>query len=101
MLDCLARLLPQSQSHSPSQLPRLPLPEWLARVRSDPDLDANPAGRLLGFLEESFAQLGTGELVLGTEQAREVSAVLRGVGAVDEGLVGRYVAAWRGQGVLR
>ena len=101
MLDSLSRLLPPSPSSSSSPLPLLPFPEWLARVRSeDSDLDANPAGRLLGFLEETFALLGTGELVLGTERAREVSGVLRGMGAVDEELVGRYVASWRAQGVL-
>lgn len=38
--------------------------------------------------------------MLDTEKARQVSKVLREVGEVDEGLVGRYVAFWRAEGVL-
>ena len=99
MLECLSRLLSLSSPTSP--LPLIPLPAWLTRVRSqDSNPDANPAARLLGFLEESFSQLGTGKLVLGTERAREVSGTLSGVGAVSEELVGRYVAFWRAEGAL-
>ena len=36
--------------------------------------------------------------MLGTERAREVSGVLSGMGAVDEELVGRYLAFWRAGG---
>ncbi|KAL9606067.1 MAG: hypothetical protein Q9179_000747 [Wetmoreana sp. 5 TL-2023] len=82
-------------------LPLIPFTAWLQKVRAEPDLDRNPAGRLIGFLEESFMQLGTGALVLDTKEARGVSRTLREVGAVvDEALLQRYIDFWKADGVM-
>ncbi|KAI4274804.1 MAG: hypothetical protein LQ337_003653 [Flavoplaca oasis] len=79
----------------------IPLTTWLQKVREESDLDGNPAGRLMGFLEESFTQLGTGQLVLDTKEAQKVSRSLREVGAVvDEALLRRYIDSWRAAGVM-
>lgn len=115
MLALLSRLLdtsssPTSASNSASRststtstytsnspLPIISLPEWLSLVSADPDTEHNPAARLLEFLEGSFTQLGTGNLVLDTEKARQVSEVLAGTQGVDEGLVEAYVRFWRAE----
>ena len=75
-------------------LPTIPFHEWLARVRAEPDLERNPAGRLLGFLEGDFMNLGVGSLMLDTRFSREVSKTLRHAVAVDEEMIKKYVAYW-------
>ncbi len=82
-------------------LPIIPFTTWLQKVREESDFDSNPAGRLMDFLEESFTQLSTGQLVLDTKEARKVSRSLREVGAVvDEALLRRYIDSWRADGVM-
>ncbi|KAL8945214.1 MAG: hypothetical protein Q9211_000255, partial [Gyalolechia sp. 1 TL-2023] len=81
-------------------LPIIPFTTWMQKVREESDLDSNPAGRLMGFLEESFTQLGTGQLVLDTKEARKVSRSLREAAVVDEALLIRYIDSWRAEGVM-
>ena len=82
-------------------LPIIPFTTWLQKVREESDFDSNPAGRLMDFLEESFTQLGTGQLVLDTKKARKVSRSLREAGpVVDEALLRRYIDSWRADGVM-
>ena len=103
MLAILSRVL-RAQSDGDSslwaKLPIIPFDEWLAKVRAEPDTERNPAARLIGFLEQDFGTLGTGNLVLDTKRTREVSESLREVGEVDEGLVGIYMDYWKATGFL-
>ncbi|KAL8766521.1 MAG: hypothetical protein Q9209_006737 [Squamulea sp. 1 TL-2023] len=86
---------------SRASLPLIPFDAWMQKVREEPDLDRNPARRLVDFLEESFTQLGTGALVLDTKEAKKVSRSLRELGpVVDEELLGRYVDFWRAEGAM-
>lgn len=70
---------------------------WVERVRSydDERHAANPAKKIIDFLEEHFVRMDCGGLVLGTQMAREHSRTLREVRAVDAVLVRKYVDAWR------
>lgn len=96
MLAVLSRVLYAHDDASLwNKLPIIPFEDWLAKVRAEPDIERNPAARLIDFLEKDFGTLGTGNLVLDTKRTLEVSENLREVGEVDEGLVESYVACWK------
>lgn len=80
----------------------LPYGEWLSRVLavSDERMDENPAKKLAGFFADGFERMSGGEIVMDTAKAREVSACLRGMSAVDADLIAAYLARWREAGYL-
>nr|WHS04491.1 polyketide synthase [Phaeosphaeriaceae sp. CF-150626] len=84
----------------------VPFEEWLGRVRNWPRKEdngpegRNPAFLLVNFLEEHFARMSCGGLVMGTRRAREHSETLARVGMVDEGLIRLFVEGWREMGFL-
>ncbi|KAH0827399.1 male sterility protein-domain-containing protein [Lanmaoa asiatica] len=101
--------LPTPTSHA-RRLPRLPRPppnpcslhDWLKALRaSDPDERRNPSRKLLAFYEGKY---GAGEertrARLSVEKTVEVSRWLREAPVVGEGLVAKWVGAWRGSGFL-
>ncbi|KAL8805671.1 MAG: hypothetical protein Q9182_001815 [Xanthomendoza sp. 2 TL-2023] len=65
--------------------------EWLKRVEGY--AGELPAKRLVGLWREAFSGegkgKGKGKMVFGVERAKEGSAVMRGVGPLDEGFLGR------------
>lgn len=82
----------------------VPFAEWLRRVReAGPRVAAaeNPAARLAGFFDKDFVRMSCGGLVLDTARAKQHSETMRQMGPVDEGLVGKYVQAWKRTGFLR
>jgi thioester reductase-like protein len=80
----------------------LPYGEWLARVLAVPDdrIDKNPAKNLAVFFAKDFEHMASGEIVMDTGKAREVSGCLRGTNAIDKDLIAAYVARWHEAGFL-
>jgi hypothetical protein len=81
----------------------IPFREWIERVRRSPpgvEDAANPAVKLVDFLDENFIRMSCGGLLLETTRARQHSPTLRAVGPVGEGVVRRYVEGWREVGFL-
>ena len=77
----------------------IPFEEWAERVRAAPAKN-NPAATLLDFLDATYLRLACGGLVLDTQQTLQRSPTLRGVGAVSELLVRKYVHIWKEIGFL-
>ena len=75
----------------------IPFKEWLNRVRQFPGSTEtlNPAGRLVGFLENHFQRMDCGGLILDTVRSQEHSQTLRSLGPVDYDLVKKYIQAWK------
>ncbi|KAF7789287.1 hypothetical protein EIP86_000228 [Pleurotus ostreatoroseus] len=61
---------------------------------------ANPAVKLIPFLEGSFMRLATGEVVLDTLVAQGLSSTLKNCGPVSDKLLAHYVEYWRATGFL-
>jgi thioester reductase-like protein len=86
---------------------RVSLAEWAREVREWPRKQdngpegANPAWLLADFVEDHFVRMSCGGVLMATRNAREHSATMAGVGAVEEGLVRKYVRAWREMGFLK
>ncbi|EKG11419.1 Beta-ketoacyl synthase [Macrophomina phaseolina MS6] len=80
----------------------VPFREWIARVRAHPGPVewANPAAKLVDFLEADFERMSCGGVLLETERSREHSPTMRAVGPVSEEVVARYISAWREVGFL-
>ncbi|KAG6378292.1 male sterility protein-domain-containing protein [Boletus reticuloceps] len=76
----------------------LPRHDWLKSLRaSDPDQRRNPSRKLLAFYEGKYgAEEETARAGLCTDKTVEASRWLREAPVVDEGLVAKWVGAWRG-----
>jgi len=80
--------------------------EWVRRVREAPSTatagkdDANPAKRLVDFLEADFRRMSCGGVLLGTERSRQDSQAMRNVGPVDRATVRGFVQSWKARGFL-
>jgi thioester reductase-like protein len=84
----------------------VPFGEWIESVKTWPHaLDNMPGGKnpsftLVDFLNEHFLRMSCGGLLMATNKAREHSPTLRKQGPLSEGLIRRYIAAWRAEGFL-
>ncbi|OTA64239.1 putative polyketide synthase [Hypoxylon sp. EC38] len=85
----------------------IPFEEWVRRVRewpvkSDNSAEgANPAYLLTNFLDENFARMSCGGLLMGTANAREHSPMLTGVGPVSDETTRLFLRKWRDMGLLK
>ncbi|RYP78383.1 hypothetical protein DL771_000568 [Monosporascus sp. 5C6A] len=83
-----------------------PLEEWVQRVKEyprsleGPDSE-NPAILLIDFLEDNFARMSCGGLLLDTTRAREHSKTLANCGPVSEGVMRLFVRSWKDMGFLK
>jgi hypothetical protein len=80
----------------------VPFEDWINRVRRFPgsiETD-NPAGRLVGFLDEHFIRMSCGDLILDTAKSTEHSETLRNEDPISADLVNKYVSAWKDMGFL-
>ena len=78
----------------------IPFEAWLDKVRSIADVEKNPAGKVVKFLEEEFIEMASGAVVLDTKKARRVSRTLAGSGGIGSRHVDLYVKYWRSVGHL-
>ncbi|KAF8441638.1 L-aminoadipate-semialdehyde dehydrogenase [Boletus edulis BED1] len=80
----------------------LPRRDWLKALRaSDPDQRRNPSRKLLAFYEGKYgAEEETARAGLCTDKTVEASQWLRDAPVVNEGLVAKWVSAWRESGFL-
>lgn len=78
----------------------IPFEAWLDKVRSITDVEKNPAGKVVKFLEEEFTTMASGAVVLDTKKARRVSRTLAGSGGIGSRHVDLYVKYWRSVGHL-
>ncbi|CUS10367.1 unnamed protein product [Tuber aestivum] len=78
----------------------IPFEAWLERVRSITDVEKNPAGKVVKFLEEEFTAMASGAVVLDTKRARRVSRTLAGSGGIESRHVDLYVKYWKSVGHL-
>lgn len=78
---------------------RLPLKDWVSRVREFPedpmDNEKNPATALVGFFEKDFERMSVGGLLLDTTKSREHSPSLRAVKPITPDLVRKFISYWR------
>ena len=72
----------------------VPFAEWLQLVKAFYDPARNPAFKLLSFLDRSFTRLATGEAVLDTSVAQNMSRTLRDSREVSDEVMARYVDCW-------
>ncbi|KAJ9148399.1 Male sterility, NAD-binding [Pleurostoma richardsiae] len=83
----------------------IPFREWTRRVRAYPGEDErdNPAAKLVDFLEQDFERMSCGGILLRTEHSCEHSETLRKAHeeGVSDGVVRKYINAWRVSGFLR
>lgn len=106
LLDVLAAALARRSQGPVRLLQRIPLDEWLRRVRDWPHRQqgtpdgANPAYLLVDFLHHHFLRMSCGGLLLSTVKARAHSPTLAGVGPVDSTTVNMYVQGWKTTGFL-
>ena len=77
--------------------------EWIRRVREFPPslVSENPAARLVDFFNDDFERMSCGGLILDTAHSKEHSDTFRGLEAVGEELVLKYIQAWKETGFLR
>ncbi|KAL2793016.1 hypothetical protein BJX66DRAFT_339232 [Aspergillus keveii] len=79
----------------------IPVDQWLDRVWNTPIENNNPAKKLYDFFANDFVRMACGEVVLGTDCARGVSATLRGMDSVSEETVRGYLRYWKQVGLLK
>ena len=77
----------------------LPFSEWLQLVCANSN-EGNPSKILAEFFEHDFIRMSSGNLILGTEKARNVSKTLRKSTEVSKETIGLYVDQWRAAGFL-
>lgn len=86
-----------SLQHAGLKFKALPRHEWIKALRASPiDEVNNPSRKLLTFFENKYGQeeLATRYPLL-TVQTEKASKSLRSAPIADDGLVGKWVAAWR------
>ncbi|KAG2088169.1 L-aminoadipate-semialdehyde dehydrogenase [Suillus discolor] len=93
----LVNVPPQPLQHAGLKFKALPRHEWIKALRASPiDEVNNPSRKLLTFFENKYGQE---ELVtrypLLTVQTKKASNSLRSAPIADDGLVRKWVAAWR------
>jgi hypothetical protein len=74
--------------------------EWLDRVWNTAIENNNPAKKLYDFFANDLVRMACGEVVMGTDCAREVSGTLRRMDAVSEETVRGYLRYWKQVGLL-
>ncbi|KAI0149832.1 putative polyketide synthase [Hypoxylon sp. NC0597] len=85
----------------------IPFDEWVRRVREWPVKSdngaegANPAYLLTDFLDDNFARMSCGGLLMGTANAREHSPTLARVGPVSEETTMLFLNKWKDMGLLK
>ncbi|KAI0055302.1 acetyl-CoA synthetase-like protein [Artomyces pyxidatus] len=97
LLDNLATLLGESEG----PLPLIPYPEWLERARalgSDPE--KNTAFKVMDFLEHDFLRMASGNVILGTNVAKQVSPTMVKSVALDRRHLAEYITYWRSVAAL-
>jgi hypothetical protein len=91
--------------HLSSKTSRIPFQAWLDKVNALPDgppsANHNPAKTLMDFFQNDFQQLVGGSVILDTYRAREASATLRKVDALDRDTIFGYVRYWKSIGFLK
>ncbi|PYH92915.1 acetyl-CoA synthetase-like protein [Aspergillus ellipticus CBS 707.79] len=99
-------ILDTFSTHLNLPTPRIPFDEWIDRVVHAAETEGDMKGRkypvckLEDFYRGLFLPVASGEVILGTDNARKCSRTMREMRALDAGVVGGYVAYWRGGGVL-
>ena len=73
---------------------RIPFTEWLKLVEMHGRPEENPSVKILPFLREEFLRMATGQVVLDTTEAREVSRTLAGCGEVGDEVLVKYADYW-------
>lgn len=79
------------QSISFPSVGRLPFSAWLDKVSSA----KNNSQDLIEFFQDHFLHMATGNLILDTAKAREVSDTLKSTGTVDQSAVTAYLGFWK------
>ena len=80
----------------------IPFDEWLEEVckAKESTPEENPANKLADFFEKDFQRMSNGEVILGTEGAREISPALQLLDVVSCETIAAYVDHWRKVGFL-
>ncbi|KAF9018364.1 acetyl-CoA synthetase-like protein [Hymenopellis radicata] len=73
-------------------LPLISLDEWLAKVRLLGD--GTPAFKIMHFLERDFARMASGEVILGTSEAKEDSKQMVMSTSLDRTHLEEYISYW-------
>ena len=73
-------------------LPIIPFGEWMAGVRALGD--KTPASKLFNFLEQDFVRMATGNVILGTAEAKRDSKQMVTSTSLDKGHLEEYLAYW-------
>lgn len=73
-------------------LPLISLNEWLAKVRLLGD--GTPAFKIMHFLERDFARMASGEVILGTSEAKEDSRQMVTSTSLDRLHLEEYISYW-------
>ena len=84
----------------------VPFEDWVQLVRDyqqrrDAVPEANPAIRLIDFLDGNFTRMSCGGLLLDTRRALEHSRTLQNTTPVSDVVVKKYFEAWKVAGFLR
>lgn len=96
-------LLSRALKLTPSQADKpaiIPFEQWLDKVRSIDDVEKNPAGKVVKFLEEEFTSMASGAVVLDTKVSRGASRTLASSGGIEKRHIDLYVKYWRSVGHL-
>lgn len=76
--------------------PSLPFDAWMNAVAGQESSDDKfPVRQLQLFFKDYFQPVACGQVVLDTQVAAGLSSRLRGMGPVDESVVGKYIAHWK------
>lgn len=82
--------------------PSLPFDTWLDEVAGQESNDDKfPIQQLQLFFKDYFQQVACGQVVLDTQVAAGLSRQLRGLGPLDESVVGKYITHWKKTRYLR
>ena len=82
----------------------IPFQDWVGKVRDrmasgKPDT-ANPAAKLIDFLDGNFTRMSCGGLLLETKHTEEHSKTMREVGPIDGETARKFIHAWKESGFL-
>ena len=61
---------------------------------------ANPAAKLIDFLDDNFTRMSCGGLLLETNHTEQHSKTFRGVGPINNDTIWKFISAWRETGFL-
>jgi malonyl CoA-acyl carrier protein transacylase/nucleoside-diphosphate-sugar epimerase len=82
----------------------IPFEDWVDKIRDrmasgKPDM-ANPAAKLIDFLDDNFTRMSCGGLLLQTKNTEEHSKTMREVGPIEIETARKFIRAWREIGFL-